>query len=87
MDKFQTRPDWTHFQERWLDYAQRVKAQWPEISFSDILATRGDRSRLCACVSETYGLDSDAADRAVTIWHSSQIDPGTDGRTREPTVA
>lgn len=73
MDEFRTDSNWAHVQERWLDYAQRIKIQWPEISFSEILATRGSRERLCECVAGTYGLQAAEAERAVAIWQESQI--------------
>ena len=77
------RPDWARFQDRWLEYARAVKAQWPEISFADILATRGVREHLCRSVAETYGLDAEEADRAVAIWQASQDEP--ESRPRRPT--
>ena len=75
MHRPDARPEWAHFQDRWLDYAQAVKAQWPEISFADILATRGVRDRLCRRVAETYGLADAEAERAVSIWQASQGEP------------
>lgn len=75
MDDSGTHPNWDDFQARWLDYAQRVKEQWPEISFSDILATQGSRDHLRQRVAETYGLQEHEADRAVTIWQHAQIEP------------
>lgn len=81
MHRPDARSDWARFQERWLDYAQQVKAQWPEISFADILATRGDRHRLCRSVQQTYGLDPNEADRAVTIWQHAQTDREARGDT------
>ncbi len=83
MDDLATHPNWTHFQERWLDYAQRVKAQWPEISFSDILDVHGSRGQLCLRVAETYGLSEADADRAVAIWQHAQLDHG---QCDEPTA-
>jgi hypothetical protein len=85
MDDFGTHPNWTHFQERWLDYAQRVKAQWPEIAFSDILAMQGSRGQLCVRVAETYGLTVAEADRAVAIWQHAQLEHGRSDEPAAPT--
>lgn len=85
MDDVGTHANWTHFQERWLDYAQRVKAQWPEISFSDILAMQGSRARLRRRVAETYGLSEAQAERAVAIWQQAQRDQGMPDEPTAPT--
>ena len=79
------RRDWARFQDRWLDYARSVKAQWPEISFADILATRGVSERLCRSVAETYGLADAEAERAVSIWQASQDEPAT--QSQRPTTS
>ena len=76
MTDFGPHSNWAHFQERWFDCAQRVKTQWPEISFSAILAIQGSREQLCRCVATTYGLSEGESDRAVAIWQIAQLEPG-----------
>lgn len=61
---------WPKIASRWIDLVPKVCGRWPKLTYMEVLATTGQRSRVCELLVDHYGLSRQEADDALFAWQA-----------------
>lgn len=61
---------WQEIAARWGELVPRVRRQWPELTYMEVMAVAGQRGRLCGLICRRYEVTHEDADDMLFAWQA-----------------